>query len=498
MSQNAEAPVKPGDILVGKYRVDRVLGIGNMGIVVAAEHIGLLEKVALKFMLPTKGPQTEQHARFLREARACAKLKTQHVAKVTDVGTMENGAPYMAMEFLDGRDLDAIVADRGPLPIPEAVGYILQACMAFAEAHAAGIVHRDIKPANLFLAKGSGGVPCIKVLDFGISKLASDQLKLTSDQTALGSPLYMSPEHIKSSATVDARADIWSLGVTLYELVAGKTPFDATRIDALCANILFGVPTPLSTHRQDAPQGFEAALMRCLEKDPGNRYQDVAQLAAALEPFAPPRETSRAALVASALGVAAPSSPNPSSSPNGLPSTQVVSAATNVAAATGSGVAGTVRSPTGLSTPKARLRAPAAALVTLAVAAATAVGVFVVRPRIQASVPHSAAPAATTATAAPTSAPPTAAPTAMAEPAQAEPTQLASAPAPTTSATAEPTAKPATSASAPLPKARPPVARPEPEAAPVAPRARPPSYAIPVGPPPSQPQPVEPPGGSRR
>ena len=154
---STQSPVKPGDVLVGRYRVDKVIGMGNMGIVVAAVHLGLDEPVALKFMLASKGPQDEQHARFLREARACVKLKTQHVAKVTDVGTLENGAPYMAMELLDGQDLEALLLARGPLPVEEAVGYVLQACEAVAEAHAAGIVHRDIKPANLFVTSGVDG-----------------------------------------------------------------------------------------------------------------------------------------------------------------------------------------------------------------------------------------------------------------------------------------------------------------------------------------------------
>src|SRR5262249_22133396 len=159
-----------------KYRVDRVLGMGQMGIVVAATHLALGTRVALKFMLATHGPQDDLRARFLREARLCTMLKTQHVARVSDVGTLETGAPYMVMEYLEGRDLDAVLRERGPLPFREAVLYVLQACQAVAEAHAAGIVHRDLKPANLFLTRGAGNMPCVKVLDFGISKFGGESL----------------------------------------------------------------------------------------------------------------------------------------------------------------------------------------------------------------------------------------------------------------------------------------------------------------------------------
>jgi serine/threonine-protein kinase len=297
------SPVNPGDVLVGRYRVEEVLGMGAMGIVVRATHLVLGHRVALKFMLAGKGPQDEQHARFLREARASVTLKSAHVARVSDVGTLENGAPYMVMEFLEGRDLDAVLQARGPLPVAEAVVYVLQACEAIAEAHAAGIIHRDIKPANLFLTTGAGGRPCIKVLDFGISKFTAEALKLTSDTAALGSPLYMAPEHMRASKNVDTRSDIWSLGVTLYELVCGKTPFHAERLHELLAKVCFGAPEPVSTYRADTPPGFAAVLMTCLENDPARRFANVAELAAALSPFAPPRVDGYAENAASALGL---------------------------------------------------------------------------------------------------------------------------------------------------------------------------------------------------
>ena len=235
MSENL---VNPGDILLGKFKVLRLIGMGNMGVVVSAIHLGLDQKVAIKLMLPGKTAQAEQLARFLREARAAVKLRSEHVARVVDVGVLESGAPYMVMEFLDGRDLGALLETSGPLPIAEAVSYVLQVCEGIAEAHAAGIVHRDLKPANLFLTTDTGGAPCVKIIDFGVSKMADTDLKLTQDMQALGSPLYMSPEAMNSSKEVDSRSDIWALGVILFELIAGKTPFHAHTAREVYASIL--------------------------------------------------------------------------------------------------------------------------------------------------------------------------------------------------------------------------------------------------------------------
>ena len=296
------SPVKTGDMLAGKYRVEKLLGMGAMGVVVAATHVALKQRVALKFMLPGKAAGQEQHARFLREAQAAVRLRTQHVARVSDVGTLESGAPYMVMELLDGRDLEAVLHERGPLPIAEAVDYVLQACEAVAEAHALGIVHRDLKPANLFLTTGLDGKPCVKVLDFGISK-HSGEVKLTQEEAVLGSPLYMSPEQIRSSGNVDARSDVWALGVVLYELVAGWTPFHAERIMELVTKVNFEPPTPLAKYRPDAPSTLEAVLGQCLEKDRDRRMPSVAAFAAALVPYgSAPHAAIYAERVAAVLG----------------------------------------------------------------------------------------------------------------------------------------------------------------------------------------------------
>src|SRR5262245_18034417 len=224
MSGLPNAPVQPGDMLAGKYRVERVLGAGGMGVVVSAMHIDLEERRAIKLMHSADLANAQTVERFLREARAAARLRSDHVAKVHDVGRLETGAPYIVMELLVGEDLSHLLKARGPLPIEEAVLYILQACDAIGEAHAAGIVHRDLKPANLVLSRRPNGAPCVKVLDFGISKRTAPagsamlQSEITGTAEVIGSPHYMSPEQMRSTRNVDNRTDIWSLGVILYKL----------------------------------------------------------------------------------------------------------------------------------------------------------------------------------------------------------------------------------------------------------------------------------------
>jgi serine/threonine-protein kinase len=288
------AGVRQGDILAGKYRVDEVLGVGGMGVVVAAHHVQLDDRVAIKLLLPETLGNQDAVARFAREARAAVKIKSEHVARVTDVGTLENGAPYMVMEYLDGEDLSARVAEGGPLPIAQAIEFVLQACEAIAEAHAIGIVHRDLKPANLFVASRPGGLQTIKVLDFGISKLtglsaSGGESSATKTSALMGSPLYMSPEQMQSSKNVDARGDIWALGVILFELITGASPFTGDTMPELILRIMSSAPPSLRSLRPDAPPGLEPVLTRCLEKDRERRYQTVAALAAALLPFAPRR-----------------------------------------------------------------------------------------------------------------------------------------------------------------------------------------------------------------
>jgi serine/threonine-protein kinase len=294
MSEASVDPgVREGDLLAGKYRIDKVLGAGGMGVVVAAHHIHLDDKVAIKFLHPQTLANREAVARFAREARAAVKIKSEHVARVSDVGTLENGAPYMVMEYLEGRDLSAWL-EKGPLPVDQAVEFVLQAAEAIAEAHALGIVHRDLKPANLFVIRRADGVLSVKVLDFGISKATSlagsgAGFDMTKTTAVMGSPLYMSPEQMQSSKDVDARSDIWALGVILYELLTGASPFIAVTLPEVVARIMATAPGPLRDKRQDAPPGLEQVILRCLEKDRGKRYASIGELAVALLPFAPKR-----------------------------------------------------------------------------------------------------------------------------------------------------------------------------------------------------------------
>lgn len=280
-----------GQLFAGKYRVERVLGRGGMGVVIAARHLLLDELVAIKFLLPEALQSAEAVARFEREARAAVKIRSEHVARVTDVARLENGAPYMVMELLRGRDLAALLREQGPLPLADVADYLLQAGEAIAEAHGLGIVHRDLKPPNLFLTQRADGSPCVKVLDFGISKLTgasagADQV-MTSTQAVMGSPLYMSPEQLMSARDVDQRTDIWALGVICFELLTGKLPFEGETLPHLCMSINLAAPKSLRSYRPDLPYEVDDLLLRCLSKDPAKRFPNVAAFAAELVKYAP-------------------------------------------------------------------------------------------------------------------------------------------------------------------------------------------------------------------
>jgi serine/threonine protein kinase len=278
-----------GEIVGGKFVVERVLGIGGMGVVVAARHQQLGQQVAIKFLRRSAADSAESVNRFLREARSAVALQSAHVVRVMDVGTLDDGLPFMVMEYLSGTDLGHVLDVRTVLPVEEAVDYLLQALEAIAEAHSLGIVHRDLKPSNLFLTLRPDGSPLVKVLDFGISKAidgGADQVSLTSTAMVLGSPLYMSPEQVRSTKNVDTRTDVWALGVILYELIAGAPPFEAESVTGLCAKIVADPPVPLRSRRPEVAVELEAVVARCLEKDVARRPRNIAELAIALKPFA--------------------------------------------------------------------------------------------------------------------------------------------------------------------------------------------------------------------
>lgn len=289
MTTPAPSVVQPGDVLLGKYRVERVLGRGGMGMVVAATHVGLSGLVAIKVMLPEMVDHPEAIGRFLREARAAGRLRGEHVARVHDVGTLENGVPYMVLEYLEGQDLDQELSSRGILGVGEAAAHVAQVCEALIEAHGQGIIHRDLKPANLFLTRRPNGSTCVKVLDFGISKdlTGSDNPnhKLTQTGSIMGSPHYMSPEQLIDSKSVDARCDVWALGVILYELVTATMPFSAATMPEVVAKVLSADPVPPSQLRPGIPPGFDELITRAIEKDRDKRFSSVHDFLQALLPF---------------------------------------------------------------------------------------------------------------------------------------------------------------------------------------------------------------------
>ncbi len=229
-------------ILAGKYRLERMLGEGGMGMVFAATHLQLEQRVALKFMRTDPGQHADAVARFLREARAAARIQGEYIARVFDVCTLDDGSPYIVMEYLEGQDLEGLLPLRRALPVEQIVDLAVQACFGLAEAHAKGVIHRDLKPANLFLTRLSDGSVRLKLLDFGISKIVpaagAQDPSTTHAQLVLGSPLYMSPEQLRSSTNVDPRADIWSMGVILYEMLSGALPFDGDLLPEVCARIM--------------------------------------------------------------------------------------------------------------------------------------------------------------------------------------------------------------------------------------------------------------------
>jgi serine/threonine protein kinase len=287
-------------VLLGKYRVESTLGFGGMGLVIKAKNLALDEYVAIKLLREDVQLDEENVTRFVREAKNAVKLKSEHVARIHDVGTFEDGRPYMVMELLEGLDLGKMLIDHGALERWRAVDLVLQACDAIAEAHTLGIVHRDIKPTNLFVTRRRDGSDLLKVLDFGISKATlGPDLSLTQTQSMLGTPAYMSPEQMRSARTVDRRSDIWSLGCVLYELIEGHAPFEAENFAELCVMVSIEAFTPLVA----APE-LGAVIERVLAKKADDRYQDVAELAYALEPFAsdPERASRQVARVFRMLG----------------------------------------------------------------------------------------------------------------------------------------------------------------------------------------------------
>jgi serine/threonine protein kinase len=287
VAQSFSAPLHAGEIINGKYRVQELLGVGGVGFVVAATHLHLDDRVALKILKPEFASHPEAVRSFTVEARASFKIKSEHVARVHDVDQLPNGAPFMVMELLEGQDLRTILKAHNNLPVALTVDIALQTCEALATAHACQIVHRDVKPENLFVTRPGDAVH-IKVLDFGISQVLRSnaaQRGVADGMVAVGTPPYMSPEQIRGSNDLDARADLWSLGCVLYELLTGLAPFARMSVMQSCAAVLEEEPAPIRETRPEVPQQLEDVVMCCLSKDPSRRFSNAAELAAALAPF---------------------------------------------------------------------------------------------------------------------------------------------------------------------------------------------------------------------
>ncbi|WP_437877456.1 serine/threonine-protein kinase [Sorangium sp. So ce513] len=301
------APVVAGDVIAEQYRVDQVLGSGGAGTLIAASHLARGQRVALR-LLP--GDCTPARAeRFLRDARAAMQLGSEHVARVLDVGQLGSGVPYAVTEYLEGRDLSALLRERSPLELHEALDVVLQACVALAEAHAAGIVHGALEPASLFLTTAPGGATLVKVLDLGLANEppgARGGDATARPEGGLGAPLYMAPEQVRPSEPVDARADIWSLGAILYRLLTGQPPFEASSLADLALRVAGAEPALPSALRPDIPPAVERTLLGCLAKDRARRPANVAELALALAPHAPASGQERAQRIARLLGATLP------------------------------------------------------------------------------------------------------------------------------------------------------------------------------------------------
>jgi serine/threonine-protein kinase len=470
----------PGQVVADKYEVERVLGQGGMGTVVSAIHVHLRERVAIKFLSPEASEQREAISRFMREARAAARIRSEHVAKVSDVGTLADGTPYIVMEYLEGFDLADTLAQRGPLPADEAIELVLQACEALAEAHSLGIVHRDLKPANLFLTHRADGTPCVKVLDFGISKVthpgtSQAEAALTHTTTIMGSPLYMSPEQLRATRGVDSRTDIWALGVILYELLSGEAPFLGPTLPDISVKIAVEPPPPLRSKRPDVSALLEAVVLKCLEKDRDNRFLTLGEFAMALQELAPARarvSIDRVCGVISAAGLPTSVLPAGIAPTGGKVITGSGSTGSRERVITGESSAETV-STFGTTTSEGRSRKTLYVVLGVGIAGAlAAAAVFVLRPGgHDASSAATAPPPADSPPATPPKAEPAAAP--VVAPAPATP----SVPTPESSSKAEPaptaTAAPRHSRPRPVKQEQ----QKQPSASPVAPPAPSPSPA---------------------
>jgi serine/threonine protein kinase len=324
-----EAIPKPGELVAGKFRIEGILGRGGMGHVLAARHELLEQRVAVKVMRSSHTVRADAVERFFNEARAAARIESEHIARALDVGKLDDGRPYFVMEFLEGKDLGGVLQSRtAPLPIDETVDLVLEVLDGLAQAHAEGVIHRDLKPSNIFLAKRRDGSDVIKILDFGICKLHRPGVSdLTATQAGMGSPLYMSPEQTRNAKNVDARTDIWSIGTVLYELLTRKLAFDAETYGELCSLIFEGKFEPARHLRPEIPEALDAIIARCLKVAPGDRFASAGELGLTLAAHGTGKKSvnverlrARASAFQSHLAAPAPAAPSkPDIAPTEMP-----------------------------------------------------------------------------------------------------------------------------------------------------------------------------------
>ena len=295
MNPNQSYP-STGEVIDGKYQIEKLLGEGGMGAVAKATHILRRAPVALKFMSPNVVSVPGAVERFLNEGVAASQIESDNVVHVFDVGKLSNGAPYLVMEYMEGHDLAEVIAREGHpgLEPQRAVYFIVQALRGLQVAHDAGIIHRDMKPSNCFVVNKEGEADFVKLLDFGISKVGSGKsASLTQTNSALGTPLYMSPEQARSPRDVDLRSDLYSVGVILYELLTGRTPFasESGEFTEILFKLFTQEPPPIRSLRSDLSPELAAAVHKALAREPNDRYSTAAEFALALEPFADQRST---------------------------------------------------------------------------------------------------------------------------------------------------------------------------------------------------------------
>ena len=283
-------PLKPGMVVSGKYRIEEMIAAGGMGAVLLAHHEVLDQKVAIKLMRPKLAREKEAGQRFLREARAAARIESDFVARVTDVDMWED-TPFMVMEYLKGDDLDALIDSEETLTVSDAVDFVMQGLAGLHAAHNIGVIHRDLKPSNLFLVTRSDGRRRVKILDFGISKVLGDDSEglkagaTTSTEAMLGTPRYMSPEQVSSAKDVDVRTDLWAMGLILYELLTKRYPFEGESAGAILAAILTNDVEPAHSIRRDVPKRLDKVIAKLLAKRREERFASAKHALKALAPF---------------------------------------------------------------------------------------------------------------------------------------------------------------------------------------------------------------------